>query len=514
MKKLLLLSFMFCTALVHAQTTSLENVGKIKFLPTHVIKEGTEVKGYYVFYISDKIDKKTNEYTLKIYDNNLKELKDIKFQDSKDIGILETSFNGKDLIFLFYNDKERTFEYQVYGADGKKKPYTYTRDLSKKEKAYLETTYLAMADDDDQTYKGLYPIEGKGFISNMPSREDKDYTFQIDYFSTEKRKQWTWIPTEGAKRFVGEFLGAANGVLYLQVMKFGSIMDQKPDVYLVGLDMETGKQVFENKTDGKYRFYPISLSQTSAGQTFVYGEFFDPTANIAKDKSLGFSFWNIDAKGKVSSEKYISWAGDMSKFVNVSAKGKIEDIGYMFVHDMIQTADGSIYAIGEGFKKNVSALGVASKLLLRNANISALKIKITDMIFIKFDKDFNVKEVKMYEKNANNLEMQSVAEFVSAALLAKMIKYYYGGFDYAYTQYSKDGSAFTVCYSDFVRGKDYKGGTFNSISYNDGKITTDKINTKSDASRSWVLPGKQGQVLVIDYYKKAKKLDMHFEKLN
>jgi hypothetical protein len=29
-----------------------------------------------------------------------------------------------------------------------------------------------------------------------------------------------------------------------------------------------------------------------------------------------------------------------------------------------------------------------------------------------------------------------------------------------------------------------------------------------------VLPGKQGQVLVLEYYKKDKRLDAHFEKLN
>ena len=50
-----------------------------------------------------------------------------------------------------------------------------------------------------QHYKGLYPIEGKGFISNMPSREDKDYTFQLDYFGTDKRKQWTYIPDMSGK---------------------------------------------------------------------------------------------------------------------------------------------------------------------------------------------------------------------------------------------------------------------------------------------------------------------------
>jgi hypothetical protein len=198
----------------------------------------------------------------------------------------------------------------------------------------------------------------------------------------------------------------------------------------------------------------------------------------------------------------------------VSSKGKIEDFGFMYVHGIVQTADGNIFAIGEGYKKVASALGIAAAMLTRNSNISTVKIKVTDIILIKFDKGFNVKEAKIYDKNSNSVELQSGSEFVSTPLLGKLIKYTYGEFDYAYTQTNKDVTSFTVCYSDYVRGKDYKGSTFNSISYNEGKVTTDKINTKSDASRSFVLPAKQGQVLVVEYFKKAKRLDVHLEKLN
>src|SRR3954462_6654392 len=89
---------------VTAQKLTIENVHKVTLRNNDAIKEGSEVKGYYFFYVSDKIDKKTNEYTLQITDNNLVKLKDIKFQDSKDVTILESSFNGTDLIFLFYNE--------------------------------------------------------------------------------------------------------------------------------------------------------------------------------------------------------------------------------------------------------------------------------------------------------------------------------------------------------------------------------------------------------------------------
>jgi hypothetical protein len=515
MKKLLLSMLLLSLLKVaDAQTFSIDNVRKAALRTSNAIKEGSDVKGYYFFYVSDKIDKKTNEYTLRILDDNLKVLKDIKFQDSKDVTILESSFNGTDLIFLFYNEKDKTFEYQVYGADGKKKPYSYTRELTKKEKRYLELTYLAL-DDDEETYKGLYPVEGKGFISNMPSREDRDYTFEIDYFSTEKRKQWTYTPTEGGKKFLGDYLGTYNGVVYIEVLRFGGAFDQKPDSYIVGLNLETGKQLFEKPTDAKYRFYPASLSVMNGGKAYLYGEFFDLNGNIIKDNSLGFAFLGIDEKGLITSEKYCSWAQDMSKFMNVSSKGKIDDFGFMYLHNILQTSDGSIYAIGEGYKKVVSGLGVAAKMLSGGrSGLSTMKIKVTDMLLLKFDKNFVMKEAKFYDKNSNSVELQSGSEFVSTPLLGKMIKFNYGGFDYSYTQGNSDLSSFTVCYGDYVRGKDYKGSTFNSISYTDGKITTDKINTKSDASRSWVLPGKQGQVLIMEYFKKDKRLDAHFEKLN
>jgi hypothetical protein len=514
MRKMMLTVLLLATGLsmVQAQKMSIENVYKVTLRNSDAIKEGSEVKGYYFFYVSDKIDKKTNEYTLKITDDNLKSLKDIKFQDSKYVTILESSFNGSDLIFLMYNSDARTFEYQVYGADGKKK-YTYNRELSKKEIKLLGDTYLT--DDDDNNYKGLYPVDGKGFISNMPSREDKDFTFQLDFFSTQKRKQWTYIPTEGAKKFVGDYLGTFNGVVYMEILKFTSNMDGKPDSYILGLDLETGKQLFENSTDqNKYKFYPATMSVINNGKAYLFGEYFDPNGNISKDKSLGFAFWGIDEKGKIISEKYNSWDLDMGRYLDMGKKGRIDDFGYMYLHNIVQAADGNIFAVGEGYHKNVSAMGVLSQIASQGrGGVSMSKMKITDMILIKFDKDFNVKGATIYDKNPNKVELPRGAAYVSTPLMGKLLKTW-GSFDYSYSQVNKDATAFTVCYSDYVRGKDYKGGTFNSISYADGKVTTDHLNTKSDATRSAVMPGKQGQVLILDWYKKDKRLEAHFEKLN
>jgi len=188
MRKILILTIILLLGKIsiQAQKFSIENVYKVTLRSFDAIKEGSEVKGYYFFYISDKIDKKTNEYTLQITDNNLNKLTDIKFQDSKNVIILESSFNGTDLAFMFYDLDSKMLEYQVYGADGKKK-YTYNRELTKKDMGYI--AYYLKSQEENEDYSQLQPIEGKGFISNMPSREGDDYTFQIDFFSTEKKKQ-------------------------------------------------------------------------------------------------------------------------------------------------------------------------------------------------------------------------------------------------------------------------------------------------------------------------------------
>lgn len=504
----ILLIGLFCQ--VNAQKATINNMQKSALQTSDVIKQGSEVKGYYFFYISDKIDRKTNQYTLRIMDNNLNVLKEITFNDSKGVTVLEATFNGTDLLFLFYNEDERTFEYQLYGPDGKKKPFFYSRSLSKRENAYVELFYKSFRDEEN-SYKGIFPVDEKGFLSNMPLIEDGHYTFQLDYFSSEKKKQWTFTPFDDVKRIIADFLGYHNGIVYISTLKYRTAFSGNPESTIMGIDLETGKLLFEKPTSSKFRFVPSSISVMN-GQVFFYGEYFNLDDNVIKDHSLGLAIWALDAKGKMVTEKYNSWEYDLSKYMNVSAKGKIEDFGYLFLHNMIQSADGTIYAIGEGYKKVASGLGIAMTVMGGRANL--LKFKITDLAVIQFDKDFNLKGVKIYPKEENSIELPAGYEFNSVSMLGKFIKHTMGGFDYRYIQTNKDFSAFSICYSDYERSKDYKGGTFKSISYSNGKFTEDRIATLSEASKSWVLPGKLGQVLLMDYYKKDKRLEAHFEKLN
>ena len=69
-KPLLIIVMLLSIVTIQSQTLSIDNVRKAALRTSDAIKEGSDVKGYYFFYVSDKIDKNTNEYTLRILDNN------------------------------------------------------------------------------------------------------------------------------------------------------------------------------------------------------------------------------------------------------------------------------------------------------------------------------------------------------------------------------------------------------------------------------------------------------------
>ncbi|MEO7394157.1 MAG: DUF6770 family protein [Chitinophagaceae bacterium] len=87
------------------------------------------------------------------------------------------------------------------------------------------------------------------------------------------------------------------------------------------------------------------------------------------------------------------------------------------------------------------------------------------------------------------------------------------GIFYVHCDFRLLGANFSVCYGDWVRSSDYKGQTFNSIRYNGSKFSTDIIELKSKASSMKVFPAKAGSVMIMEYFRKDKRLDFRLEKL-
>ncbi|MBK7559079.1 MAG: hypothetical protein IPI54_12870 [Chitinophagaceae bacterium] len=518
MKKILTLFVLaiMATTFIHAQDKlSIENVRSIYIRNSGEIMDGDELKGYFTFYVSDKVDSKTNEYTVQIMDNNLNKIKDIKFEDDKAVQILESSYNGQSIMFLFYNKREKTLEYRAYNFEGKMIS-TYTKELSNRSKMLLEQTYGQKSDEGQN--EALFSVQDQGYVTVYPVKEGKYYTYEVNFFFTDRRKQWSYEAAEEQddKWASAMFLGSTDSLVIFEVIKQKRLMGGVPHSWLLGLNIYTGKKVFEVSTEAEdYKFYPMNISAIRGSSDFLLmGTYYEPDGKVMKDASLGLAAWVFNPQGKVVSKKYNSWDGAISKYIATDKKGRVADLGYVYFHKILQTADGNFFAIGEGYKKVASGLGIATAILNRGSgSVATAKLKITDLVTFKFNDKFEIKDAKIYDKNSNSQEMQSGAEYSSPHTMAVMAKAW-GFFDYDFTQTNKEHTRFSVCYSDYVRDKDFKGKTFNSITYNEGKMTTDKIELTSKAKWLRVFPAKTGSVMIMEYFKKEKRLEMRLEKLN
>src|SRR5688500_3791555 len=176
---LLITTSLFCLQQANAQEKlSIDKVYRMSLRNAGTIISDEQIKGYFYFFMSDKIDRKTNEYTLQLVDANLNKIKDIKFQDSKQIVLLESSYNGSSLVFMFYDDDQDMLDYRIYDLSGKQ-TYTYSKALNKNSEELFKQALLRRGDDEDTENENIFDIAGKGFLSIIPVRESKKLTYEI-----------------------------------------------------------------------------------------------------------------------------------------------------------------------------------------------------------------------------------------------------------------------------------------------------------------------------------------------
>jgi hypothetical protein len=515
----LAVSFLFtCATSLHAQAKlSIDKVYSAYLRNSGTIMENNQIKGYFFLYQSDKIDKHTNEYTLQILDQNLNKVKDIKFQDSKKLALLESAYNGNTLSFLFKNDDTNTLDMKVYDLEGKLK-YTYSRAYDKKTEDLMkryETLHT-----DEGTNQNVFNLGDKGYVSILPLRDGKLRTYEVDYYSSESKVQWAYVPSDDEEHYANaEYLGSTDSLIVLEVLKKNRALSGKITSHIIGLNFVTRKKIFdidgENDTQILVPSGIVPLKGT--GRIMIMGSFFDKDDNVAKDFSKGLAVYEIDSKGKVLSKVYNTWAGDFARYLPTNSKGKIDDIGFLYIHKMIQSPDGKLFVVGEGYKRQASAGGIALTALSAlgggvNTGAGVTKIVVTDMVIMEFNDKYKVANATIYDKTKNTAVASSMSDYNSQHAIAMYLKMT-GAFDYEFTTGETDNSNFAVCYSDWVKSSDYKGQTFNSIRYNGSKFTTDKIELKSKASSLRAFPAKAGSIMILEYFKKEKRLDFRLEKL-
>ena len=473
-----------------------------------------QIKGYFFLYMSDKIDRHTDEYTLQILDENLNKVQSIKFEDSKKLSLLESAYNGNSISFLFKNEDTKTLDMKIYDFDGKLL-YTYSRDFDKKTDDLMKR-YATMHTDEGMN-KNVFDIGDEGYVSVLPLREGKASTYAMDYYSSDSKKQWTYTAEDAEKYVTAEYLGCTDSLIILEVLKENKASGKDATSHLVGINFVTHKKQFEiDGTNDQYNLAPSSVVPLDSGRLLLMASYFDKDKNILKDFSLGLAIYEITTSGKILKKTYNSWTGDMARYLPTNSKGKIDDIGYLYIHKLLRTPDNRLFVVGEGYKRQADGVGIALNVLAiaggGSTEAGVTKIVITDLVMMEFNSQFKITNATIYDKAKNTAIANKLSDYVSQHMLADYLKMI-GAFDYAFTTGDADNANFSVCYNDYERSSDYHGQTFNAIKYNGKKFTTDKIELKSKASMMRVFPAKAGSIMIMEYFKKDKRLDFRLEKL-
>jgi hypothetical protein len=253
------------------------------------------------------------------------------------------------------------------------------------------------------------------------------------------------------------------------------------------------------------------LVDSKTGNLVLFGTYMNVGDSEKKGKSIGLYTQSIDKSGKLVKEVFNSYATEISKVIPMNQKGKIEDFGFLYIHEMIQTEDGKIFLIGEQFKKVASAMGIAATLL-GSTSSSVVNVSIGDLAIIEFSPDFKINSFKIYEKTSSKLGLPAGAGMLNAQMLGKFVDIM-GGFDYAFTQRLNNNKSFSVGYLN--RDKEEGGkkkSIFGALNYNNGTFTEQKISLENEATSTSCSPAKPGYVMISEYYRKLKKIELRLEK--
>lgn len=495
-----------------AQSLSKTGVMSVQLRNTGPIIQNEQVMGYYYFYNLEKQDRKNNNYLLTVVDENLREISSVNIVRPTTYLLVDGAFNGEAFGFLFYDARSRSVELVSYTKELKEAGKA-TKEIENK---YAQAVFNMMAQGNPIAQPLFAEVDGKGFLFYGVEAGGKN-KYEIEFYDNTMKKKWSITTTEDYNQQNATPAYQDSKYVASLITKRKNALSKDADFDLLVQTVDDGKKLFNIPlANDQYSLMLAELFYDVQKQTFtLFGEYYDADDKEMKSQSLGFMSMVVGIDGKVLSTRINSWKNEISKATPVNEKGKFEGLNAnILFHDFIRTSDGSIFAVGEQYKKVASAAGITAAAL-GGSNISVSKINVYNMVIFEFTPDFTIKKVHLFEKDKNSTELPGGAAYYSSKMLSYIAKSY-GGFDYSFTQPSKDKSTFVVAYVNYDREKGEKAkNVLGSVIYTPEKtFTVDKLALNRKSSDYFVHRAKEGYVLVTEYFRKEKRLDSRLEKLN
>ncbi|MGG9971581.1 DUF6770 family protein [Ferruginibacter sp. SUN002] len=509
MKKitLTLLTFFVCFN-VFSQSKVFDNVVDVELQSSVEITNNKQIVGYALFYKIDKM-KKSALYRLSILDENLKEIGSNEFEGGKDLLLVRAVYESSHLLLSFYDeDKYSDFTrfVKVFDLKGKETgmvPY----DPEKVKKGMFGAAVAAQM---EMIYDGTDNIEGKGFVTVYQSKA-KTGGIDVQMIDVNGKLKWEKNITadKGDRADLYLLATTPNTILFFE-MDRGSVMARDAEIFLVGLSVADGKQLFKKPMDiNGITYEPMLIKKSTDNKLKIVSTMANAEAKFANAKPIGFSIGELnDLTGEIKTIKDFNYQNDLSSVLEMKSASKSED-GYIKAHDILMMQDGSMVLVGEFFRKTVSAGGMAMKLLSKG-NASAAQATIEDMFLLRLGTDLKAKSLEKIEKDKERVPMPT--DGLPIGLMARILTYSHS-FGYMYTDEGLDGRNKTILAKGSF-GEEKYGTVALTIDEKKG-YTTKRFSLEKEKKVSYyVLRGKPGYVMIMKYNSKEKQITTNLEKVN
>ena len=502
---LLLLSVIFLTT-ARSQSKEFENVIEVKLEKTVTIKNNNTIVGYALFYQVDKM-KSAALYRLEILDENLKSIGTSEFEGSKKLELMDAVYESGH-IMLAFDDPKKVDDYEkfvkIFDLKGKETGLV-SYDPERVKKGMFGK---AIAEQMSAYYNGYSNVEGKGFVCVYQSQA-KTGGANVQMIGTNGKLKWE-------KAFEGEkgdrmdcYLSAAtpNTLLFFTAERNG-VMAKDAETFLVGLDAENGKELFRKPMTYKELVWePMLFKTDNSGAVKMISNLSHTEDKFYSAQPIGINIATLNDKtGEITLDKNFIYDKDLSSVMTMKNESKSED-GFVKIHDITMMPDGSKVLVGEFFRRTVSAMGTAMKILSRG-NAAASQITIGDMFLLRLDAQNKPISLEKIEKNVRRIPLE--ADGIPIGLMTRVLTLEHD-FGYLYTDESSDPNKRTVLAKGSFEGEKY--GT-NSITFDSQKGYKQKLFDVPQGKKDdvYIMRGKPGHVLIMKYNEKDKKVTMNLER--
>ena len=454
--------------------------------------------------------KKNQTKVISTLDIRADELFQFELEQSKDLLLIEASYNGKNYAFLLVDIGQKELLLHQYNSLGQK--LTTSQFPIGSNMVNLCTEHVANNNHYTGRNRFLHHLESdEGFLLMYPSVEPSSSTYYIHKISSDSAATQSYPYKKESPIYDAIYLGSSRSALYFSFQINGKYQKQFTcDILSLFKKDMTANYELNQPSSQDIQFFPYKLFSSANSDTItLIGHYFENKLDMIEYFYSGYALWKLEPLGDITSERYLSFQKDISS-LSFEKDNQSKDFGYLLTQEIIKSEDNAIRIIVEGYKKIIDGASMGYSMMNMRYMNTYLRVKTTDIVILELDDEFRFRRSTTIDKKTNTIQL-SVNPDLSVVDAGKFFNQF-GFFDYIYTE-QREGNAYTIYYRNFGnfmnRGTEYEVG---KMEFEHNRYDIHTILKQPNTSSTFFFPNQNNQLMIAEWIRKKKKIYFEFKK--